>query len=260
MGTVPFFWRRVRIFCVSMLLIAAALEEELRMARDLCPGCARIASGGVRLWHSQSAGGPVAFLKTGMGPRSASIKLLAAFEVLKPSRILVFGYAGALDPTLRVGDLVAVQRTVLLGKDVPRGTPLESMAAGVPIELYLHNLGDELRRGDVVTTPFIIGEPAQKAFLFERFRAAAVDMETAAFALAAQSAAIPLSCVRAITDDAKDEFLAPVSYAPGTSPGGRAFRAITAGNWVRRYKDWTERAAIARRSLRAFLLEYLQKI
>jgi adenosylhomocysteine nucleosidase len=259
MRAIPFFLRGGRLSCAPMLLIAAALEEELRIARDLCPGCARVDSRGLRLWHSRNAGGPVAFLKTGIGPRSASTKLLAAFEVLKPSRILVFGYAGALDPSLRIGDLVAVRRAVLVGEGAPRGTPLESMTAGVPVALCLDRLGEELRRGDVVTTPFIIGEPAQKALLFERFQAAAVDMETAAFALAAHSSAIPLSCVRAITDDAKDEFLAPVSYASHSSPGGRAFRVIAAGNWIRRYKDWAERAAIARRSLSHFLLEYLQK-
>jgi adenosylhomocysteine nucleosidase len=241
-----------------MLLIVAALDEELRLARDLHPGCKRVTA--IKgLWQANTERGPVYFLKTGVGPQSASAKLTSALETLQPARILVVGYAGALDPGLRVGELVAVRRALLLGAHVPGGTPLEDMQPSEMWELRLEGIDDGLRRGDVVTTPFIIGEPAQKALLHERFRALAVDMETASFASAGQAAGIPVSCVRAITDDAADEFLAPVSYAPGASAGEKALRVITAGNWVRRYREWMDRAAIARRSLQTFLRQYLEK-
>jgi adenosylhomocysteine nucleosidase len=241
-----------------MLLIAAALEEELRIAKDLCPGCKRLTARKLRLWQSTAAGRPVIFLKTGVGPNMATTKLLAALAEIAPSRILIVGYAGALDPQLRVGDVLAVQHAFLLGNGAPKGTPLESLIPSEVLELSTEDLREGMRRGKVVTTQFLIGEPAQKAQLYARFGAAAVDMETAAFALAARSVGIPLSCVRAITDDARDEFLAPVSYDPEASMGKKTLRVVTAGNWVRRYRDWTERAALARNSLRLFLRQYLQ--
>jgi adenosylhomocysteine nucleosidase len=245
------------VYSAPMLMIVAALEEELRLARDLCAGCTRLPSQKLKIWEAGTAGRTILFLKTGVGPRAATTKLVAAIKEVKPSRILVVGYSGALDPGLKVGDLIAVRRAFLLGGNEPLGTPLEAMTPGDMLDLSLENLKDGICRGDVVTTPFIIGEQAQKALLHAKFGAFAVDMETAAFALAARSAGIPLGCVRAITDTADDEFLAPVSYDPDSSTGKRVFRVVTAGKWVQRYRDWTERATIARRSLHAFLAEYL---
>ena len=42
-------------------------------------------------------------------------------------------------------------------------------------------------------------------------------METAALAQVAAARDIPMDCVRAVSDEAGDDFLAPFSYDPDTS-------------------------------------------
>lgn len=226
-----------------MLLVIAALSEELRIARELCRG---------RL-------GGVYLLKSGAGPKRASIALSRFLESHQVTKILAFGYAGALDPGLKIGDLVAVRRVVSIGEHAAARTPLECMESEGSWELPtgdLVSVGAEIHCGDVLTSPFIIGDPKQKEILRAKFKTAAVDMETGAFARAASAAGVPFSAIRAITDDAADSFLAPLSY-PASTQAAKATQLIFAGHWVRRYKDWTERASLARQSLRRFLAAYL---
>jgi hypothetical protein len=106
---------------------------------------------------------------------------------------------------------------------------------------------------DAVTTPFIVGDPVQKKALHARLGAAIIDMESAAIAAAATRAGIPLLCVRAVSDEADDDFLAPFAYAPGCGPAGRAVKVAAAGGWVRRYRSWRECSATAGRSLGTML-------
>jgi len=225
-----------------MLLVIAALSEELRIAQELC--------------RSRSG---VYFVKSGVGPKAAANKLSRFLENHTVSKILVFGYAGALDPDLKIGDLVAVRRVISIGENVAARTPLDRMETEGSSNLLtddLAGLGMEIYNADLLTTPFIIGNPEQKKFLRSRFQAAAVDMETGAFARVAAAAGIPLAAVRAITDEAGDSFLAPVSYDPSVTVAGKVGKAVFAGHWLRRYQDWASRAAVARASLRRFLSAY----
>jgi len=226
-----------------MLLVIAALSEELRIAQELCRSCTA----------------SVCFLRSGVGPKAAATRLSRFLESHVVSKILAFGYAGALDPDLKVGDLVAVRLVVSIGENAPARTPLDQMEAEGCWNLStddLGSLGVEIHSASVLTTPFIIGNPEQKKLLRARFQAAAVDMETGAFARVASAAGIPLAAVRAISDEAEDSFLAPVSYDPSSTMAGKLTKAVSAGHWLRRYQDWASRAAIARASLRRFLTVY----
>ncbi len=221
-----------------MFLVIAALAEELLIARKL-------ASQGID------------FLKCGVGPRTAAMNLGRFLKTHAVSHILAFGYAGALDPDLKVGDLVAVRGAASIGENVAPLTPLDQMQIEGRWELDTGDLGHlgARCRGDVLTSPFIIGEPEQKKLLRAKFQACAVDMETAAFARVASAARVPFAAVRVITDEVEDTFLAPLSY-PCSTLAGRAVKIASAGHWLRRYKDWTERASIARESLRGFFATF----
>src|SRR5439155_24070951 len=97
-----------------MLLIAAALAEELRVVLDLCLPKARLPIQGIRGWNVTHGSLPIVALKTGMGPTRAanSLKLFLSNE--RPAKILVLGYGGALDPSLQLGDLVIGDQCSLL--------------------------------------------------------------------------------------------------------------------------------------------------
>ena len=98
-------------------MIAAALEEELETAKSLCPDSKRIPGEKVKIWQGIRKEEPICFLKTGVGPKRAASNLKEALSVTRPSHILVIGYAGAIDPNLRLGTLVAVRKALLFSLD-----------------------------------------------------------------------------------------------------------------------------------------------
>jgi hypothetical protein len=92
--------------------------------------------------------------------------------------VLMAGLAGALDPSLMVGDLVV--------DDWPASLPLPP----------------RVRRGAIHTDPRIAATPAQKASLFAQTQAIAVDMENATVREWARRHGAEFGAIRAISDRA----------------------------------------------------------
>jgi nucleoside phosphorylase len=251
-----------------MILIVAALGEELGTAMGFFAGRRRVRRDGLSFWAANSREGmDLYFLKTGMGPGRSFDKLTRALEIVTPSRILAIGYAGALEPSLSHGDIVIVRRAIALD-DEKGGVPLAEVRVQGAWEMasidYLIGLselaGVHTAVGESVTSWHIIGSPEQKQTLCSRFRASIVDMETAALAAAAGAKNVAFDCVRAITDDAGDDLLAPFSSDPGSGMAARAVRIAGAGRFLARYSLWRERSALARTSLRRFLRLYFDDL
>lgn len=246
-----------------MLLIAAALEEELKTGMMLCRDIRRIDSMGISLWQAVRGGKNILFLKTRVGPERSAKTLSAALEARKPSHILVIGYAGALDPGLKLGDLVAANRALSISLDKDRSQWEHARLEGVFELVNGEALAKSARAadfnavaGDALTSPHVLGSPAHKQILWEKFRASIVDMETAALAEIAASKSIPLSCIRAVSDEAQDTFLEPFSYDPSTPISARAKRLLDTG-MVQTYREWKNHSSVARECLSRFLAHYL---
>jgi nucleoside phosphorylase len=245
-----------------MLLITAALEEELRACTGLFEDRRRIQAGGIHLWEAARGNKVVRFLKTGVGPAKSAASLAAALEYSRPSRILVIGYAGALDPGLKLGSLVAVRRALAfsLNESCPDWEHIRldrafDLADCEILAQFAKSLGLNACTGDVMTSSHVLGAPAHKRALYKNFHASITDMETAALAGTAASRRIPLSCIRAISDEAGDTFLEPFSYNPAAHMAARARKLMDRG-MVRTYRRWRSNASIARKSLSRFLASY----
>jgi nucleoside phosphorylase len=246
-----------------MLMIAAAMEEELETAKELCQDLERIQGEKVKLWRAFRKEEQVFFLKTGVGPKRSAATLQEALGVTAPSHILVIGYAGALDPDLRLGDLVAVGRALAFSLDDASPTWEHVRVDG---EFDLTNckplmdlaLSSGLRAcsGVTMTSSYVLGDPAHKRLLYEKFRASIVDMETAALARVAQSAKVPLSCIRVVSDEARDTFLVPFSHDPSAGIPARAMKLIGTG-LMETYREWKTHSSAAKQSLGRFLSRYL---
>ncbi len=247
-----------------MRLIAAALQQELGIALQLCRRVVRLPVAGATAWEGCRGAERFHFLKTGVGPVRTDRQFRAFLDLHTPSEVLIVGYGGALDPALRLGDLVVGRSALLLGEGgspLPLGRlPLEgrwALAGSESLVAVAGSSGLTAVVGDILTSRHIIGAPAQKQLLRTAHGAAVVDMETAALARAAALRGIPVSCVRAVSDEAADELLAPLAYAPGQGAAARVAAVLAAGQWVDRYRGWRDHSARARVSLRVFLTAYL---
>jgi adenosylhomocysteine nucleosidase len=247
-----------------MLLIAAALKEELQIAASACRDCVKVRRKGVEFLQATREGRACCLLRTGVGPRKSAARLEQALEAVDADEILLVGYAGAIDPQLKLGTVVEVRRALLcrIDKTMPS---LEHMRLENIFELSrdgsFRQAAESVRvpfcTGDTLTSSQVWGNPEHKRFLRERFQACIVDMETAALAGVSGARGVPLRCIRVVSDEAADSFLEPFSYDPEAGIPARAGQLIRKGNLVKAYRKWKQNAAFAGASLGRFLAGYL---
>jgi adenosylhomocysteine nucleosidase len=115
---------------------------------------------------------------------AAAARAGAAIAAGRPRALLAVGFCGALDPALRVGDLVAAARVRDEATDEEFAADPGLLAAAPG------------RRGVLVSARHIARTPQARA----RLRGTAVDLESAALARAARDAGIPFLALRAVTD------------------------------------------------------------
>lgn len=185
-----------------MMLIVAATRHELAAALDLCPSRQASRHHGLVFWEGLLGAIPCSFLRTGIGPDRAARTLDMLLSGAAPSAILVTGYAGALAPSLELGDLIVGSRASMLGEGgtIAGGCSLhgaETLAGSIK------RAGLQAHTGELLTSPRPILRGAERLRLHAASGATAVDMETAALARLASERAIPLMCVRAISDTAR---------------------------------------------------------
>lgn len=248
---------------IAMLLIAAAMEEELETGLKLCSGKEKIPHRSVSLWQARRKDKTIGFLKAGVGPTRSAANLEEVLNIIEVSQILIIGYAGALDPGLKLGDLVSVRRALAfsLDKDNPTWENVQldgtfDLTQSEELAQFAKTLSLSAYFGDALTSRHVLGDPVHKNFLYTRFGASIVDMETAALARVAASKNVPLSCIRAISDEAGDTFLEPFSYDPSKNLAVRAGKFFSHG-MAQTYREWKSHSLVANRSLSQFLSHYL---
>jgi adenosylhomocysteine nucleosidase len=117
---------------------------------------------------------------TGIGPKAAAVAIAPLLPIAPWSHLIAAGFAGGLDPQLRLADTLVESR--------PSSEPHRLISRPLPVESV-----------------------EEKARVFRETGAAAVDMETDTIAAACAAANIPFTAIRAISDPA--ETALPVSFA-----------------------------------------------
>jgi hopanoid-associated phosphorylase len=127
--------------------------------------------------------------------------------------LVSFGIAGALEPTLKPGQII-------LAENVINGTGKQFKTDAIWYRTLTETLAPHVKFtcGSIVTMKNAATTPTEKASLFARTGALAVDMESSGVAAAAARHNIPFIAIRAIADPASR--LLPKSALAGLAPDG----------------------------------------
>jgi adenosylhomocysteine nucleosidase len=144
-----------------------------------------------------TAGDEILLVETGLGQTRVDraldwlLNLKIDGAIYRPKWLIFAGFAGALAPDLRVGDVVwGTEMITLDGCAWPT-------TWGVPPP-------DGLRPGRILTTSRVIATPSEKHALHRAHDALAVDMESAYFARRCTEAGLRFGCIRAVSDEMSD--------------------------------------------------------
>jgi adenosylhomocysteine nucleosidase len=167
---------------MSRVAIVAALEREVRPLVKSWRVSEKEFSGRRFRFYEQ---GDAVLVCGGIGAEAARRAAEAVIGLYSPGVVYSVGFAGALDPALKVGNIVQPRRVLNAGD----GSSLT------------------LDRGEGVLVSFgSVASPAQKASLRDSFQAQAVDMEAAAVARAAEARGAGFAVVKAISDEFDFDF------------------------------------------------------
>jgi adenosylhomocysteine nucleosidase len=137
-------------------------------------------------------------LITGIGPKNARQQLTQALDTAQPSLVLTCGYAGGLNPELKLGTLIYDA-----GSNLELAGQLDALGA---------------RRAVFHCADRIAVTAAEKAALRDQTRADAVEMESGVIRGICTQRGIPAATVRVISDDARSDL--PLDFNQLAKPDG----------------------------------------
>jgi adenosylhomocysteine nucleosidase len=220
---------------MSRVAIVAALEREVRPLVKECLGREREFDGRrYRFFEKDN----LVLVCGGIGPEAARRAAEAVIALYGPKLVYSAGFAGALDPGLKVADILQPLRLV----NASDGSSLN------------------LDHGQGVLVSFAaVASPAQKASLRDSFGAQAVDMEAAAVARAAEARGVGFAIVKVISDEFDFDFPYMERFVDGN---GRFLEGRFAWFAALRPWLWPQVARLARNSNRAShrLCDWLRKL
>jgi 4-hydroxy-3-methylbut-2-en-1-yl diphosphate reductase len=162
--------------------------------------------------------------RCGMGPERVR-EWLPRLDVLRPDAVAVAGVAGALDPSLRSGD-------VIVASEVRDEHGRILLRAAAPLAAELRRRGLRVHTGPIASTDHIVHGADRERLASTG--ALAVDMESAAIVRALHEQGLPVAVVRVIVDTVHS----PLRRLATVPAGARALRVLRqTGPALRRWAD-----------------------
>jgi nucleoside phosphorylase len=183
-----------------VIALLAAMREELIGVQKRMVVEETLVQHGWRLFRGEYEKKEILLVQTGVGREKAEAAADFVLEQYPISTLISFGFAGALSPTLRIGDVVLCLK--LHCKSNPNAGSLDaSVHSLLPLATQAaQETASCLHMGDNVTVDELVTQAEEKQILGQTFRALTVDMESYWVARAVSARQIPFLAVRAISD------------------------------------------------------------
>lgn len=169
----------------------------------------RIDVDGVRCFTSRYAGRDYWLVLTGIGPQAAAAAARVVLNEHRAALAISAGFAGALMPTVAVGDVIVATNIVSWKFDRAWSQTGAAIACEQTVEHAVRasasKVGAVVRSGLVVSLPLVLCRAVEKGTLGRLTGAIAVDMESAAIGTVARSYSVPFGVLRTISDPADED-------------------------------------------------------
>lgn len=209
--------------------IIGAMDEEIRLLKENIQISDEFVKATITFYVGTFQGKDVVICKSGVGKVNAAITTQLLIDHFSVSQIIFTGVAGAVDPTLDIGDIVistsAVQHdldaTALGFKkgEVPMFAYPSDFSASDHLILLAENAASTFKginvvKGRILSGDQFIANHQVVAQLGEMFEGKCVEMEGASVAHVAMLNNIPFVIIRSMSDKANGE--ANVNFAEFT--------------------------------------------
>ena len=181
--------------CDFGLVFALAIESGCLV--DLLEDVSVTRGNGFTVREGRRNGRTIVLVESGAGREAAARATHALLDAHRPGLVFSAGFAGALSPELRRGDLVVADRLV-----DPEGRRWAADPASLPP--WLPEVRG-LRIGPMLTVDGIVRLGEEKRALGAKHHALAVDMESLAVAEVCRERNVPFMAVRVVNDAVDDE-------------------------------------------------------
>ena len=209
-----------------MIAILGAMQEEVAPLLETVSEYKEVKHANNTFYLAKFEGRELVIAYSKIGKVNAAITTSAMIEKFGAKKLLFTGVAGALNPNLKIGDMLYATSLVQHDLDItafghqPGYVPgtsvfiksdenLNAIASRVAAESGLN-----LQSGIIATGDQFICEKSKKEWIKTTFNADATEMEGASVALVCESLGVPFFVLRAISDEAGggaefdfDEFL-----------------------------------------------------
>lgn len=187
--------------------LMAAMPDETRPLLRLLRGATLLAHQPFPIWRAQMGDAAIWLAQSGMGPERAESAAERLVRLACPDVVVSFGFGGGVLPGLSVGDLVMGTGCLNYdGRDFTPAAGIDAPLAASAMKSLAQRTSVALTAGTVITAGTILAKHLVAPLIPAAVTSPVLDMETAAVAGVAARHGIPLLALRAITDDAGEEF------------------------------------------------------
>ena len=202
---------------MSKIAIMGAMPEEIAPLLEKVENINRVEYAKNSYYEATYKGKELVIAYSKIGKVFSSLTAATLIEKFGCSKLLFSGVAGAINPELKIGDLIIADKLSqhdldisIFGHDfgyVPEG------AKFVETDSILRDVAKEvaqkselsLREGIIATGDQFVASNERKAFISKNFQADALEMEGASVAVVCDALEVPCFILRAISDTANDD-------------------------------------------------------
>lgn len=202
---------------MSKIAIMGAMPEEIAPLLEKVENIKKIEYADNNYYEATYKGKELVIAYSKIGKVFSSLTASILLEKFACEKLLFSGVAGAINPALKIGDLIIAEKLCqhdldisIFGHDfgfVPEGSKfvesdetLRSIAKEVAQKNEL-----SLIEGTIATGDQFVASNERKTFISENFQADALEMEGGSVAVVCDALNVPFFILRAISDTANDD-------------------------------------------------------